>query len=109
MSQDKAEKIFSLWHDVKKNTQMARDADLPEVEMILRMTGDILVQKYYTLGMPSRRDIQSLIWEDHEWPTQAATFLELKSMLLEATEAEGGETEDISLQQPEKLKNAIGC
>ncbi len=89
MSQDKGEEIFLLWKELKRTIDMAHAADLSDVESILRITADTLVQKYYSLGLPTKKDIHSLVWENTEWPATAATYMELKAMLLKAQEVDG--------------------
>ena len=83
MSQEKGDEIFDLWKEIRTITQKASDANLTDVEMNLRIVGDILVQKYYKLGLPTRQSIHSLVWQEEEWPTKTAIYMELKSMLLE--------------------------
>ena len=89
MAQEKGEEIFQLWRDVRDLTQKASDANLSDVEMNLRIVGDILVQKYYKMGLPTRQNIHSLVWQEEEWPTKTAIYMELKSMLMEEEEAAG--------------------
>lgn len=86
MAQDKGEEIFELWREVRDLTQKASDANLNDVEMNLRIVGDILVQKYYKLGLPTRQNIHSLVWQEEEWPTKTAIYMELKSMLIDDEE-----------------------
>ena len=86
MSRDQGEQIFLLWHELKKATQMAREAELGDVESILRITADTLVQKYYSQGHPTQKELHSLVWEKQDWPATTATFMELKSMLKTAAE-----------------------
>ncbi len=88
MSQEQGEKIFEVWRELKKSIELAHDAELTDIESILRITADTLVHKYYALGLPTKRDIHSLVWNENEWPAKTATYMELKSMLLASIEAE---------------------
>ncbi|WP_306252620.1 hypothetical protein [Parvularcula sp. IMCC14364] len=87
-NQEQGEKIFQLWHELKKAVDLARAADLPETESLLRITADTLVKKYAALGLPMEADLHSLVWDETEWPAKTATYMELKSMLLRAREQE---------------------
>ena len=90
MSKNEAqgEKIFLLWQELKNAVELAREADLPETESLLRITADTLVKKYAALGFPTEHELHSLVWDETEWPAKTATYMELKSMLLRAREQE---------------------
>lgn len=106
MSGDKGEHIFEVWHALKHVIELANKYQIGDVELSLRIAGDTLVHKYHALGLPTQKDVHSLVWETEEWPAKTATFLELKSMLLKAQEVESARALETTDRDPAGTKRA---